>query len=457
MALSAASTFEVRTAGNDTNGGGFVTGAAGTDYSQQDTKNTAGNDISTTDAVGNGTTTLTSATANFGTTIVGNIIYLQGGTGVLAASRYQVTARASTTSITLDRAVATGTGITMNIGGAVASLGILGSTTATILVDNNRIFIKAGTYTITSASNNVSAGCFSKTTTLYIEGYQTIRGDLGTPPLLQADGVITTFSILQLSGTTGTIKNINVNGNNRTSSRGFLLGNTAIVYKCKASNCTNGGFFSSGGQAYLIQCVATGCSATPAINGVNCFACIAYNNTFTGFSTANTINFFSRCISYNNSGATSDGFAYSGTTGQYLNCVTYNNGRHGFSLNGSNISCINCIAEDNTDTGFLNTGGTRQNQQYINCAVYSNGTDFSIGTSPFNINQGSITGSGSFFTNAAAGDFSLNSTSGRGAALKAVGIPGIFPEGLTTSYLDIGAAQHQDSGGGSGGEHSSVF
>ena len=51
MALSANSVFEVRTAGNDTNGGGFVTGAAGTDYSQQDAKNTAGSDISTTDAV----------------------------------------------------------------------------------------------------------------------------------------------------------------------------------------------------------------------------------------------------------------------------------------------------------------------------------------------------------------------------------------------------------------------
>jgi len=62
-AISVNSVFEVRTAGNDTNGGGFVTGAAGTDYSQQDANNTVGADISTTDAVAAGTTTITSITA----------------------------------------------------------------------------------------------------------------------------------------------------------------------------------------------------------------------------------------------------------------------------------------------------------------------------------------------------------------------------------------------------------
>ena len=81
MALAAASVFEVRTAGNDTNGGGFVTGAAGTDYSQQDAKNSGGADSSVTDGVTAGTTTVTSLTAAFGTTIVGNIIYIGVGSG----------------------------------------------------------------------------------------------------------------------------------------------------------------------------------------------------------------------------------------------------------------------------------------------------------------------------------------------------------------------------------------
>ena len=90
MALSASGVWEVRTAGNDTNGGGFKSGASGTDYSQQDAKNTAGNNISTTDAVSDGTTTITSATAAFTSAIVGNFIYLTGGTGSIAAQWREV-------------------------------------------------------------------------------------------------------------------------------------------------------------------------------------------------------------------------------------------------------------------------------------------------------------------------------------------------------------------------------
>ena len=64
MALSANTVLEVRNGGSDTNGGGFVTGAAGTDWSQQDAAQ-----YSVTDGVTAGTTTITSATANFGTDV----------------------------------------------------------------------------------------------------------------------------------------------------------------------------------------------------------------------------------------------------------------------------------------------------------------------------------------------------------------------------------------------------
>src|SRR5689334_4033214 len=104
MALSANTVWEIQTGGNDANGGGFVTGASGTDYSQTATKRTAtGSDDSTTDAVANGTTTLTSATANFTTEIVGNIICLSGGSGSLTKGWYQVASRTNATTIVLDR------------------------------------------------------------------------------------------------------------------------------------------------------------------------------------------------------------------------------------------------------------------------------------------------------------------------------------------------------------------
>lgn len=453
MALPANSVFEVRTAGNDTNGGGFVTGSAGTDYSQQDNKNTAGSDISTTDAVGNGTTTLTSATANFGTTIVGNIIYLQGGTGALVAGRYRVTARASTTSITLDRAVAAGTGITMNIGGAVASLGILGSTTATILVDFNKIHIKAGTYSITSATGNISGGRFSKAQILYIEGYQTTRGDLGTPPVLQVSGVIN-FAVITLVNM-GIIKNVTVDGATQTGIRGFdMSGQDTIVYKCSAINCKNTGFYGGGYNSRFYYCVATGCATQPAFSFGRFYGCVAYSNTAVGFNNA----IADRCLSYGNTGATTDGFNSITVGESYVNCVAYGNGRDGFRIDGANTLLINCIAESNTGVGFNLSPTNPASGQLYNCAGYSAGTNINLGTGSFVSNTGFVTGTGSFFTNAASGDFSLNNTAGQGAALRAAGIPGVFPVGLTTGYLDIGAAQHQDTGGGGGGgEHSSVF
>lgn len=457
MALSANSVFEVRTAGNDTNGGGFVTGAAGTDYSQQDAKNTAtGADDSTTDAVANGTTTITSATAVFGTTIVGNIIYLQGGSGALAAGRYQVTARASTTSITVDRTVAAGTGITMNIGGAVLTLGILGSTTATIMVNENKIWIKAGTYTITSASNNISAGCYSKGINVAIEGYQTTRGDLGTPPVIIADGVITTFTFINLFGAIDLVRNISFNGNSRTSSRGVNLAANGIAIRCVFANFTNSGIIGNT-LSYAINCIATGCATSSAFRDINCSNCVAHTNTQVGFGIGINGGTLSRCIAYSNTGATTDGFAIAGTGLQIINCTAYANGRDGFRLaSATNQILINCIAEDNVAAG-INNSTNSNNVQFVNCAAFSNATDFTIGTGSFNVNLDSITYSAGAFTNAGAGDFSLNNTAGGGADLRAAGIPGAFPGGLTTGFLDIGAAQHEDPTPGGGGETSSVF
>ena len=130
-ALSGSTVLEIRTAGSDTNGGGFVTGTSGTDMSQFDNKNatsctscqSATVNISTTDAVTAVSTTVTSATANFSAAIVGNIIYLQGGTGPVTAAWYQVTGFTNSTTITVDRNVIVSTGVTMNIGGALASPG----------------------------------------------------------------------------------------------------------------------------------------------------------------------------------------------------------------------------------------------------------------------------------------------------------------------------------------------
>ncbi len=84
----------------------------------------------------------------------------------------------------------------------------------------------------------------------------------------------------------------------------------------------------------------------------------------------------------------------------------------------------------------------------INCGVFGN-SGGNVDTSNITVTSvGLVTGSGSFFTSAATGDFSLNTTSGRGAAARAAGTPGAYLSGTTTGYTDIGGAQHQDTAKG---------
>lgn len=435
MALSANTVVEIRTAGNDTNGGAFTTGATGTNFSQQDLKNTAGNNISTVDVAAAGTTTLTSATASFTAAIVGNVIYLQGGTGALAAGWYHVTTFTNATTIVVDRIVASGTGITMNIGGALASLGQAGG----MGILSGFIFhVKSGTYTISSATPNISGGCFSSSATIIIiNGYGTVRDDFGTQPLLQAAG-INTFTIISNSGAAASTINMSVDGAGLASSRGITQ--RGVCFKCKAANCTNTGFFQST-VAIFARCVATGCSTAAAFLNGSCINSVAHDNTVTGFSFTASEQTALRCISESNSGATTDGFSLSGQTGSINNCVAYNNGRDGIRFTDEVGNSLNNIAEANVGTG-INMVGAMDSMLLINNATFGNATGIGLGTGKGVINLNPVVGTSTFFTNAAAQDFSLNNVAGGGAAARGAAYPGVLPVGGTGS-MDIGALESQ--------------
>ena len=208
-----------------------------------------------------------------------------------------------------------------------------------------------------------------------------------------------------------------------------------------------------------MYCVATGCATQPAFTKVNVSvvyaACIAHTNTISGFVATSVNTTYVRCLAYGNSGAASDGFAVDNNA-VHLNCVAYANGRDGYRANDDQVLYTNCIAEGNGTTagwGWTNTFGA---VFLFNCAGFNNQAgNTSLGTVIGVKNINFVTGSATFFTNAAGADFSLNTTAGGGAAARAAGIPGAFPAGATTGFLDIGAAQHADPAGGGGG--GSVF
>ncbi len=438
MALSATVVLEVRTTGSDTNGGGYKSDAGTTDYSQQ-----AAAELAVVDAVTNGTTTITSATGGFTAAMVGNVLYIQGGTGSIAAGWYEIATRSDTNTITVDRSagLTTGTGATLNVGGALASPG----QAAGIAVASNTIWVKAGTYTITTTSPNVAGGIVvatagaSDTAVTIWEGYNSARGDLGTAPLMIADGVITNAILFSLANFVR-LANLSVDGNNRTGIEGLAANGTAIPYKLRFANFVD---FATN-QGTMVNVYFENCTANPAaiLDGGR-YAFIEAKN-------CGPLRIKSGVVAWGLVyGGTSHGFVAAGNLAQFYNTTTYGNAGDGINLDGSRqATCVNCYSEGNTGEGF-GTDGTYDNA-LINCGGHNNtGGNYNAANIRIVENFVAIT-DGSAFTNAGAEDFSLNATALRGALLRAAGFND-FPSGNSSGAEDIGAVQHADPAGGGGG------
>jgi len=435
MALSANTVWELRTAGDVANGGGFVTGASGTDFSQQDAAQYA---LTGVTSAGAGNVILTASAA---ADMVGNIINVISGTN-FTVGFFQITSVSVGVSITCSTnrsgtAISTGVGATgvMNIGGALPDPALLA---VELTVSGMSVYQKAGTYTITSASTNVAGGCVTFASRVRWEGYQTTRGDFGTKPVFLASGIST--AVIFTAGTNDcTTVNLEIDGASLTSIRGFATTSRSFFHLCTARNCTNSGFSGSATTLFSF-CLTSGCStqASFLVPG-KAFACVAMDNTILGFSVTSG-GLVVRCIADTNTGATVDGFLF-GAAANAVNCVAYGNGRDGFACTtGNAIVMTNCLSESNGQYGY---NGSAAPKSLFYCGAYGNSSGPTNGTYEFNVSF--ITGSASFFTNAAAGDFSLNTDAGGGALARAAGLPGVLPGGLTTGYLDVGAAQHADS------------
>ncbi|HWO57971.1 MAG TPA: hypothetical protein VNN55_10440 [bacterium] len=444
MAISDNVQWEVRADGSDNNGGGFVAGASGTDYSQQAGAHASGIDL-TVDAISDidvqpdGYTPVAAD--------IGNIIQITAGAGWVLGW-YQIVGIVGT-QWRLDRspAPAGSTGGVWALGGALASPG---KGAAALVLAGSKLWIRSGTYTITSSTANVSGGTMSlANATKSIIGYGTTRGDGGRPTIV-ADSLISSFALIT-NGSVYSVNNLILDGNSRPSSRGIQTTGSngfVTVRNCKGQNFTNG-FISGLGIAR--DCYATGCTSVAPFSINHCVSCVADGNSVSGFSWTTQSSVFAYCLSVNNSGAGSDGFVGNNNI-LWVHCVAYNNGRHGFSISAGSqpvFSLVSCIAYQNAGTGFMAGSAYSDMKLLYNCAAGANGTNFSA-----NFGSGtqvnSVTLTADPFTNAAGKDFSLNNTAGGGAAARSAGF-GTYPEISTTGYPDVGAAQHADPPAGGGG------
>ena len=423
MALSAATVFEVRTDGSDTNGGGFVPGSGGVDYSQQ-----ASAQLSVTDAACAGTTTLTSATGGFTSAMVGNLVYLSSGPGW-----YQIAAYTNTNTVTIDRNGPNATGMTARVGGALASPGSLGLVFNAHGVSGQKAWIRGGTYVMTSTTANVSGGRLSikPSTAFVLCGYGTTRGD-GTRPVLDA-GSLTSFTMITTDGTFNeqvVVADIECNAKGNSTVTAFSCTDYTTLYRTIARSATTG--FT--GSATCVGTQAISCTTGyNNVTGARVVRCIAIGCT-TGFTNQNNAT-ISGCVAV----SCTTGFD-SGFNAAVHRCTAYG-GTDGFrtSSGSHNMLYVNCLAVGCSGFGF----NTAADDQMFYCAGYNNTSGNKNATPIYEDTFIALTADP--FVNAAGSDFRLNNTAGGGALLRGSAMP--FPTQTTSD--DIGALQ-STNGGASG-------
>lgn len=446
-ALSYGTVWEVRTAtGADTNGGGWVPGSSGTDYSQQTSPQYA-----TTAAVTAGTTTITWAAA--AAAMVGNLAYVVGGTGSITAGWYQVVSVSVGVSITVDRStgLTTGTGVTVNVGGALATL----TQAIASAISHNTIYCK-GSQTITTQITFGIAGSVVTDSPFYIIGYTTTRGDNGrftiTTSTNSANG------ILYNSGANNAVfKNLLIQSTAGTPGNGIQTGTSGLSSNLTLDNCRIRGWsygiwgpYST--QYYILFLTLNNTEIDHSVhagiyNSAQTYILNSYlHDNVYGLQTNSAYQNYQgwlavNSVFYNNSTA---GVLQSGTfPGTAINCVFANNGT-GVSLLDSDYttaSIINSIFYGNT-TGISSSGSP--SGVFKNNAFGANTT----ATSGLPTQQDStITLTADPFTNRTGGDFTLNSTAGGGQLCKNAGFPGTAAFGIGS--LSVGALQPSTGGGGS--------
>jgi hypothetical protein len=460
MALSSTGLIDVRTGGNDLNGGFYNPFGTnpGTNWANQDAPL----------FIIDGTTiSATVHTTSTQITIVGravlatdnrNSIRITGGTAT--AGVYEITAVDTVNNrYTLDRSAGTsGQTVQGRIGGALASIGAA----AAIMVNGCDVWWQAGNYTCTTATNNVSGGTWNAAqvntneNTANVRGYNTTYGDDAGSVVFTA--AVSTTTLIQVNSGQN-FEGITVDGavGSQTAVRGFFV-NGGRLHRSTARNCTNSGIVtSSTTDIEVSDCLVHGCTTLPAFVSGAARGLIdsvtSRDNQNHGFSGAGT---YVRCRSIRNkTGGTWSGFHNVGTTSRFSECHSHDNSGDGFNVNNfvHTVSFKNTMASKNAGKGWLVLQTRADGIKLLHCAGFENGTgdydntrliDTGANKTVYNFKALTVDP----FINAAGDDFSLNNTPNGGAMLRDAGWPSSYRGLSTSNYPDIGGVQHQSAVGG---------
>lgn len=453
-ALPTTAVFETEELGSNLNGGCFIEGATGTDYSQQAAAQYTFTNL-VIDASTN--TIVTSASHNFVSTDVGNCLRINSGSG-FTTGVFQIVSVASNAA-TLDRAAGTtsSTGGTFHVGGALATLAQLN----TDMCSGCRAWVKADApYVISSKVtwNYTSSGAS------WIKGYTTSRGDGGRAEI-KSTGSIGGDRLIDINMAGNfTFANFTINVNSDTGvSCMYFLNQPEYAENIDCKN-----FNASGAQIQFnnIRGICRNCSIHDGTSGGGsgflftnfqnaCYYCSVVNvtGTFEAFHLYENFCQYCAVINVGTAASASDGFAFPGGNGYTAidHAVCYNVARDCVRI--ANIQQPMVITNSilvGSVNGINNVSGTTLRDGDI-----LNDYNFTYnmsGAAVVNLTAGphSVALSGTPFTNASSLDFTLNATAGAGGAVRAAGVPFTFMGLMGTGYPDGGLFQHQDSGGGGG-------
>lgn len=447
MALSSAIVWEVNSSGVATNGGGFNSGASGTDYSQQ-TYAQVDIDGSAITATVNATTTKVNLFGYTSTNAdIGNIVYFNGGT--LTAGHYEITGQTGGNQWTLDRSAGTAGQTGTGSMGGCKNHPVNLITTTTPVVAGNKIYCK-GAFTL-SSSTDLDLPAIAN---VYVQGYTTTRGD-GVRPTWTASGSSVTMVTVNSGSATGWLFDcIYFDGASQTSSRGTNL----AAGQCSFKYCAFNAFTSNSGTStivsYFINCEFTNNATSTVFNGSsgnnNFFGCRWAGNSTVGFSGNNSSrNTFVGCLFHDNTGATTDGIqsAHAWAYFNIVNCTFDGCGRHGINLStvASNGHIDNCLFTNNGGYG-ISTTATNPPIFVTNCADDGSNTSGPYTGLDAARLSGWVTLTGSPYIDRSSDDYRLDNTTGEGASCRGGGYPTSL--GGATSSNNIGAFGTPNSSGG---------
>lgn len=273
MALSSSIVWEVRTGGSANNGGGFKTGASGTDFSLQDAAQYALTTATTVFATDPNVILHASAAAD----MVGNIAHIVSSGGGFTAGFYEITSVSVGVSFTVTGAAnaSTSNGIlgVINIGGALDKIG----TISLIALAGNKIYIKSGSYTLASDTFN-SFG--TATLPIQITGYSSTRsghGDSAFGARNSIGALVTTNMPILDYGTGGLIFN--------AGDAYCILENVVIT-----SSINSGILRAGGAEVTFVNCSVTNISTGNAAKAIMLENSRSYMVNCDAFLTATTGN-----------------------------------------------------------------------------------------------------------------------------------------------------------------------